>query len=155
MESKLLAGGKTISVHTAEQEKALTERRRQISLQKARELEIKQKLEANKESASEIQETYHSLQEEVDNKTKKLKKLYHQLQLTKAEIEDHTSEQVISIDIQTLLRGINLITVGQTETRPVVYPRNVDEGNKIQELGFGELRPSPDPREALLQSGVR
>ena len=94
MESKLLAGGKTISVHTAEQEKALTERRRQISLQKAREHEIKQKLEANKESASEIKETYDSLQEEVDNKTRKLKKLYHQLQLTKAEIEDHTSEQV-------------------------------------------------------------
>ena len=94
MESKLLAGGKTISVHTAEQEKALTERRRQISLQKAREVEIKQKLEANKESASEIKETYDSLQEEVDNKTRKLKKLYQQLQLTKAEIEDHTSEQV-------------------------------------------------------------
>ena len=95
MESKLLAGGKTISVHTAEQEKALAERRKQISAQKARELEIKNKLEANKESASEIKETFNNLQEEVDNKTRKLKKLYHQLQQTKTEIEDHTNEQVV------------------------------------------------------------
>ncbi|KAI6654750.1 Kinesin-like protein KIF3B [Oopsacas minuta] len=94
MESKLLAGGKTISVHTAEQEKALAERKKQISAQKAREQEMRQKLEANKESASEIKETFDNLQEEVDNKTRKLKKLYHQLQLTKTEIEDHTNEQV-------------------------------------------------------------
>ena len=45
MESKLLAGGKTISVHTAEQEKALKEQKKQISAQKARELDIKHKLE--------------------------------------------------------------------------------------------------------------
>ena len=93
MESKLLAGGKTISVHTAEQEKALQEWKQQISAQKVRELDIKQELEAHKESASEIKETFNSLQEEVDNKTRKLKKIYHQLELAKTEIEDHTNEQ--------------------------------------------------------------
>lgn len=94
MESKLLAGGKTISVHTAEQEKALAERRHEIAAQKAREQKIRQKLEANKESASEIKETFDNLHEEVESKTHKLKKLYNQLQLTKAEIEDYGIEQV-------------------------------------------------------------
>ena len=40
-----------------------------------KEREIQQKLEEKEESAVEIKETYNSLQQEVDVKTKKLKKV--------------------------------------------------------------------------------
>ncbi|XP_055957716.1 kinesin-like protein KIF3B [Patella vulgata] len=74
MESKLLMGGRNIIDHTNEQQRALEQRRQEIAEQKRVEREIKQKLEEKEESAVELQETYASLQQEVDVKTKKLKK---------------------------------------------------------------------------------
>ncbi|ESO98169.1 hypothetical protein LOTGIDRAFT_226662 [Lottia gigantea] len=94
MESKLLMGGKNIVDHTNEQQRALEQRRQEIAEQKRVEREIKQKLEEKEESAVELQETYASLQQEVDIKTKKLKKLFSKLQSTKQEISDLQEEHV-------------------------------------------------------------
>ncbi|XP_069133211.1 kinesin-II 95 kDa subunit-like [Argopecten irradians] len=62
-----------------------------------REREIQQKLEEKEESAVEMQDTYNSMQQEVEIKTKKLKKLFAKLQSTKAEImdlqEEHSKER--------------------------------------------------------------
>ncbi|KAL3841790.1 hypothetical protein ACJMK2_019899 [Sinanodonta woodiana] len=94
MESKLLMGGKNIMDHTNEQQRALEQRRIEIAEQKRREREMQQKLEQKEESAVEMQETYVSLQQEVDIKTKKLKKLFSKLQATKQEIQDIQEEHV-------------------------------------------------------------
>ncbi|KAK6191357.1 hypothetical protein SNE40_003070 [Patella caerulea] len=94
MESKLLMGGRNIIDHTNEQQRALEQRRQEIAEQKRVEREIKQKLEEKEESAVELQETYASLQQEVDVKTKKLKKLFSKLQSTKQEIFDLQEEHV-------------------------------------------------------------
>ena len=113
MESKLLIGGKTILDKTTEQEKALEQRTKEILEQKKREREIAQKLEQEEENALEIKENYSSLQQEVDAKTKKLKKLFNKLQSTKQEIvdtqEDHIKErQGLETTMEDLNRAIKL-----------------------------------------------
>ncbi|XP_045175367.2 kinesin-II 95 kDa subunit-like [Mercenaria mercenaria] len=92
MESKLLMGN--IVDHTNQQQRALEQRRKEIAQQKQVERDIQQKLEEKEESAVELQETYVSLQQEVEVKTKKLKKLFAKLQATKQEIQDLQEEHV-------------------------------------------------------------
>ena len=75
MEGKLLCGGKNIVDHTNEQQKALEQRKREIAEQKRREREMQQKLEEQEEAGINLQDTYTSLQQEVEIKTKKLKKV--------------------------------------------------------------------------------
>ena len=75
MESKLLAGGKNIIDRTDETKKANDKMRQEMIEQKRREREILQQLESKEESTLEIKETYSSLQEEVETKTKKLNKV--------------------------------------------------------------------------------
>lgn len=92
MESKLLSGDKNIVDHTNEQQRALEQRRQEIAEQKRREREMQQQLEMQEEGTSEIKETYTSLQQEVDIKTKKLRKLFAKLQSVKTEIQDLQEE---------------------------------------------------------------
>lgn len=94
MESKLLVGGKSIIDKTSEQERALEERRKQIAEQQRREREMQQKLEEKDENTVEIKETFSSLQQEVDSKTKKLKKLFVKLQTIRSEIADQQEAHI-------------------------------------------------------------
>jgi len=94
MESKLLVGGKSIIDKTTEQERALEERRQQIAEQQRREREMQQKLEEKDENTLEIKETFSSLQQEVDSKTKKLKKLFIKLQTIRSEIADQQEAHI-------------------------------------------------------------
>jgi len=75
MESKLLVGGRTIVDHTNEQERELEERRRQLLEQQKLERKMQQQLMLKEESTMDMQENYTSLRQEVDSKTKKLKKV--------------------------------------------------------------------------------
>nr|XP_006625917.2 PREDICTED: kinesin-like protein KIF3C isoform X2 [Lepisosteus oculatus] len=94
MESKLLVGGKNIIDHTNEQQKMLEMKRQEIAEQKRREREIQQQMLVQDEETVELRETFSSLQQEVELKTKKLKKLYSKLQAVKAEIQDLHDEHV-------------------------------------------------------------
>ncbi|XP_075450277.1 kinesin-like protein KIF3B [Ascaphus truei] len=94
MESKLLVGGKNIVDHTNEQQKILEQKRHEIAEQKRREREMQQQVESRDEETLELKETYSSLQQEVDIKTKKLKKLFSKLQAVKAEIHDLQEEHI-------------------------------------------------------------
>ncbi|XP_066444764.1 kinesin-like protein KIF3C isoform X1 [Eleutherodactylus coqui] len=94
MESKLLIGGKTIMDHTNEQQKMLEIKRQEIAEQKRREREIQQQMLLRDEETVELRGTYTSLQQEVEMKTKKLKKLYAKLQAVKGEIQDQHDEYV-------------------------------------------------------------
>ncbi|XP_061649610.1 kinesin-like protein KIF3B isoform X1 [Phyllopteryx taeniolatus] len=88
MESKLLVGGKNIVDHTNEQQRMLELKRQEIAEQKSREQEMRQQMECRDEETLELRETYSSLQQEVDIKTKKVKKLFAKLEAVKAEIHD-------------------------------------------------------------------
>ncbi|XP_026146411.1 kinesin-like protein KIF3C isoform X2 [Carassius auratus] len=96
MESKLLVGGKNIIDHTNEQQKMLEQKRHEIAEQTRREREIQQQVVAQDEETLELRETFSSLQQEVEAKTKKLKKLYAKLQSLKADIQDVNDEHVRS-----------------------------------------------------------
>ncbi|XP_071506252.1 kinesin-II 95 kDa subunit-like, partial [Diadema antillarum] len=92
MESKLLVGGKSIMDHTNEQEKRLEEQRLKLIDEKKQEREMEMKLKEKDENTEELQETYSSLQQEVEVKTKKLKKLFAKLQAYKSDIQDLQDE---------------------------------------------------------------
>ncbi|KAL1020799.1 hypothetical protein UPYG_G00004810 [Umbra pygmaea] len=94
MESKLLVGGKNIVDHTNEQQRILEQKRQEIAEQKRREREMQQQVENRDEETLELKETYSSLQQEVDIKTKKLKKLFAKLQAVKQEIGDVQEEHI-------------------------------------------------------------
>ncbi|KAK9500315.1 hypothetical protein O3M35_001599 [Rhynocoris fuscipes] len=88
MESKLLRGGKNIIDHTNEQQKALEQRNVEIMERKRREVQMKQMLEMKEETMEGIRETYATLQQEVEAKNNKVRKLYQKLQSTRQEIAD-------------------------------------------------------------------
>jgi kinesin family protein 3/17 len=88
MESKLLTGGKNIIDHTNEQERKLQERRALLADEKKREREMQQQLEKQEENNLGINESFSSLQQEVDVKTQKLKKYFAKYQSLKQEIKD-------------------------------------------------------------------
>ncbi len=103
MESKLLKGGRvsasadelggnTMVEMTNQQQKELEKRRADIAERKRAEREAIRKLEEREEAGVEMEKTYSTLQQEVDAKTRKLKKLFAKLQGTKQEILDVTEE---------------------------------------------------------------
>ncbi|XP_036437019.1 kinesin-like protein KIF3C isoform X1 [Colossoma macropomum] len=97
MESKLLVGGKNIIDHTNEQQKMLEQKRQEIADQTRKEREMQQQMLVQDEETLELRETFSSLQQEVEAKTKKLKKykkLYAKLQAVKAEIQDVNDEHI-------------------------------------------------------------
>ncbi|KAM9495958.1 kinesin-like protein KIF3C [Clarias gariepinus] len=94
MESKLLVGGKNIIDHTNEQQKMLEQKRQEIAEQTCKEREMQQQMLVRDEETLELRETFTSLQQEVEAKTKKLKKLYAKLQSVKSEIQDVNDEHV-------------------------------------------------------------
>ncbi|RCN51115.1 kinesin motor domain protein [Ancylostoma caninum] len=87
MESKLL-GGTDLLDHTKQQEAELENRRRELAEQKKREREILQQLERQEDDTAEIHQTYSSLQQEVEAKTRKLRKLHLKLQKARNELHD-------------------------------------------------------------------
>uniref|UniRef100_H3DP79 Kinesin-like protein n=1 Tax=Tetraodon nigroviridis TaxID=99883 RepID=H3DP79_TETNG len=95
--ARLLVGGKNIIDHTNEQQKMLETKRQEIAEHTRKEREIQQRVLAQDEETVELRETFTSLQQEVEAKTKKLKKkLYAKLQCIKAEIQDVNDEHVRS-----------------------------------------------------------
>ncbi|XP_051578545.1 kinesin-like protein KIF3B [Myxocyprinus asiaticus] len=94
MESKLLVGGKNIIDHTNEQQRMLELKRQEIAEQERKELEMQQLMFEQDEETIELKETFSTLQQEVEFKTKKLRKFYSKLQLVRSEIGDIINEHV-------------------------------------------------------------
>lgn len=92
LESKMLCGGKNIVDHTNEQQRALEQRSAEIAERKKREVEMQQKLEDEEMTTIGVRETYTTLQQEVDVKSRKLRKCYAKLQVLKQELEDINEE---------------------------------------------------------------
>ncbi len=90
-ESKLLAGSNVVD-HTNEQERKIQERRAMIAEEKRLEIEMQRKLEKQEENFMDINKTFSSLQQEVDFKTKKLKKYFSKYQSLKDEIKELTEQ---------------------------------------------------------------
>lgn len=92
LESKMLCGGKNIIDHTNEQQRALEQKAAEIAERKKREVEMQQKLEDEELTMLGVKETYTNLQQEVDVKSRKLRKCFTKLQVLKQELEDITND---------------------------------------------------------------
>lgn len=92
LESKMLCGGKNIIDHTNEQQLALEQRAIEIAERKKREVEMQQKLEDQELTTVGVRETFTTLQQEVDVKSRKLRKYYAKLQVLKQDLDDVTNE---------------------------------------------------------------
>ena len=85
MESKMLVGGKNIVDHTNEQQRELEQRMAELTEQKQRERSMLQQLEVQEEATQEVRETFTTLQQEVESKRKKLRKIVKEFQVRKNE----------------------------------------------------------------------
>ncbi|KAI8618724.1 P-loop containing nucleoside triphosphate hydrolase protein [Chytriomyces sp. MP71] len=92
MEDKLLVGGVNIIDRVAEKTKELEQAEIALREKRRAERELQQRLEVRQEVQLQMEENYASLQEEVDVKSKKLKKLWAKVQAAKAEISDLQDE---------------------------------------------------------------
>jgi hypothetical protein len=77
---------------TNEQQRMLEKRRADLAEVRRVEKETAQQLEAQEEIGEELGRTYTSLQQEVETKTRKLRKLFTKLQAVKQDINDVTEE---------------------------------------------------------------
>lgn len=92
LEGQLIRGGKNILDNFTERQMELETKLAEISERKKREVEMQQQLELHEESTMEIRETFTSLQQEVELKTRKLKKCYAKCMGLKQEIQDTKDE---------------------------------------------------------------
>lgn len=92
LEGELIRGGKNILDTYTERQSELDKKMSEIAERKKREIEMQQQLELQEESTLEIRETFTSLQQEVELKTRKLKKCYAKCISLKQEIQDTKEE---------------------------------------------------------------
>lgn len=92
LEGQLIRGGKNILDTYTERQIELDTKMAEIAERKKREIEMQQQLELQEESTIEIRETFTSLQQEVELKTRKLKKCYAKCMALKQEIQDTKEE---------------------------------------------------------------
>lgn len=112
MESKLL-GGTDLVDHTRQQQSQLETRRRELADQKKREREVLEQLEQQEDDTAEINQTFVSMQQELDAKTKKLAKFRLKLRKIRSELEDasigHSQErQELERDVAEINKELKL-----------------------------------------------
>ena len=78
--------------HTNEQQKVLEKRKKEVAERRRAQQAAAQELEQIEDLGKEMEKTYSSLQNEVETKTRKLRKLFTKLQAFKQEIVDVTEE---------------------------------------------------------------
>ncbi|KAG1713327.1 hypothetical protein DVH05_001114 [Phytophthora capsici] len=91
LEHKLISGGRVLD-KAAKQERQLREAQARVEAQKRQELQLAQELAEKEDSNMLLEEQYTTLQEAVDDKTKKLKKLWAKHKAATTEIEDLKAE---------------------------------------------------------------
>ena len=93
IEAKLLIGGIPLTVRTIEQERELERKRQIISQSQQQANQLKATYYTKEEEVLLLNQKFSSQQEEVEVKTKKLKKLFNRLQLMKRELEEVANAQ--------------------------------------------------------------
>ncbi|KAL5011393.1 hypothetical protein ScPMuIL_009944 [Solemya velum] len=92
LEKKIIVGGENLLEKAEEQERLLEESARELEERRTREEELRKALHEKEQERMDIEEKYSSLQEEINGKTKKLKKVWTMLMQAKSEIADIQQE---------------------------------------------------------------
>lgn len=88
----MVHGGKDVIDSVTENEAKLEQQKADIAARKKREIEMQQKIELEEESCLELKQVFANLQQEVEFKRGKLKRLYAKLQFLRQEIKDRHAE---------------------------------------------------------------
>lgn len=92
LEGQLIRGGENILDTFTQRQLELETKLAEISERKKREVEMQQQLELQEEETMEIRETFSNLSQEVELKTRKLKKCYAKCMALKQEVQDTKEE---------------------------------------------------------------
>ena len=92
MQAKLLVGGENLLDKSAQHEEELARQAAELEERQRLERELQRSLEEQEDLHFQIEESYSSLQEEAQEKTVKLKKLWTMLMKHKSEINDAQEE---------------------------------------------------------------
>jgi ABC-type Fe3+/spermidine/putrescine transport system ATPase subunit len=95
MEEKLIKGGEVIS-KAAQQEAALRKAEKELRERQMQEAALARELAEKEEANLQLEEHFSSLQEEVEVKTKKLKKLWGKFQQAQREVKEQEEEFAVS-----------------------------------------------------------
>ncbi|KAL9655269.1 hypothetical protein ABK040_009043 [Willaertia magna] len=97
LESKLVKGGQ-LEVLNAEQREQILKQKQELEERERRESQLRREMEEQQEKNLVMEEKYSNIQEEVQIKTKKLKKLWSKYEAAKSEIDDLKREFQQDID---------------------------------------------------------
>ncbi|KAH0818384.1 hypothetical protein GEV33_004407 [Tenebrio molitor] len=89
LEKQMVHGGKNIVDSVNENEVRLEQQKMEVAARKKREIEMQQKIELEEETCFELKQVFASLQQQVDFKREKMKRLYAKLQSVRQEIKDN------------------------------------------------------------------
>lgn len=108
LESKVIVGGENLLDRVEQQASLLEEARKELEIRKAKEDLLRQQLQEKEAERIDMEERYSSLQEEVQGKTRKLRKVWTLLHSSKSEIEDMRQEH--QTQMEQLLEGVRQLS---------------------------------------------
>ncbi|KAF5293840.1 hypothetical protein FQR65_LT10978 [Abscondita terminalis] len=92
LEKQMVHGGKNIVDSVNENEIKLEQQRSEIAARKKREIEMQQQIELEDETCMELKQVFTNLQQQVQFKRDKLRRLYARLQSMRQELKDNHDE---------------------------------------------------------------
>jgi len=113
IEAKIMQGGVNLIEKDEEQQKLLEESRQEMERQQAAEQELRTELAAKEEEQLDLEEKYKTLDEGIEQKTKKMKKIYAHIMSANVEIEQLKQERAQQTEamldnIRELTKELNL-----------------------------------------------
>jgi len=108
LESKVIVGGENLLDRVEQQASLLEEARKELEKRKAKEDVLRQQLQEKEAERIDMEERYSSLQEEVQGKTRKLRKVWTLLHSSRSEVEDLRQEH--QRQMEQLLEGVRQLT---------------------------------------------
>lgn len=92
LQSKLVVGGENLLDRSRRQADEQRELEEELAERRRQEQQLAAELEAEEEARLGLEEQYSSLQEEIEGKTRKLKKLWGKYKAAQAEVQDQQNE---------------------------------------------------------------
>lgn len=129
LESKVIVGGENLLDRVEEQARLLEEARQEVEKRKAKEDLLRQQLQEKEAERIDLEERYSSLQEEVQGKTRKLRKVWTLLHTSKGEMDDMRQEHQRQMEqlldgVRQLSKELKLFSLIVDEYIPTQYQVN-------------------------------
>ncbi|XP_046644917.1 kinesin-like protein KIF3A [Daphnia pulicaria] len=146
LESKVIVGGENLLDRVEQQASLLEDARKELEKRKAKEDLLRQQLQEKEAERIDMEERYSSLQEEVQGKTRKLRKVWTLLHSSKSEIEDMRQEHQTQMEqllegVRQLSKELKLSTLLVDEYIPAAYQQIIEQHvNWSEEYGEWQLR---------------